>query len=1033
MGRWREEREEDTKVVSSLRGLKWKRERGSNSKSLTGSEEAVGLVSAKEKLRHDRFVVKLELSKRPDSARDAIAPTKAGEGELRSKEMSTIEWYDIVSFYLRKAILKVDTYHIQCYADKPWLFDLSSTGRVWDKYLVMVRGNYENAEGEDSYQLLRRIYNPMPSGRSLTNPMNYINEVINSDEEWVNFVFKKLGIKRKRQKKADSLLRNVPVTSKPSKKRGDKGVSSRVEGMEKVKLTRKINYVPKGQQAPKQAAPVPEVAHGGLDLQKITMAEARIQTIALWKPIGGCRLIPVGKGYITILLDNEEDRNKIWSGGPWIIGKQLLRLSPWSPFFDPEKQKNSHALVWVKFSGLGVELWEVETLMSLGRTLVTPIQIDQLASIMEAIKEQVLRAEEPIEKQKNVENPVPETVLTKNQRKRIRKKKHREEISIGKETFEELVAAKEATTEAFDKMPQQTFEASTSNQELAGNEDTQSHLRSIQALTIFEQSTPKHNNKDLANSPSDDPGNSHQLLKETAIIRLQSALKWADMVEDTEQDEALIAHEGAWETPGKHQKNWQKNMAKKKATEFKPQIKSTLSNILKLGLSDYSHSFISNDCDSRLGNLWCLWQNGLQDPVLVTGSPQQITIIHEGILISAIHGKVTISASRALWAYMIIIAALNLPWLATGDFNCIRNWDERSGGTGPLPCSITEFNDCIDSCNLIESFSTRPKFSWCNGQNGRAGILRRLDRALYNYAWFQKFKDLVGLTPKLITDEQNLMLCTIPSPEEVRIAVFGLSGDSSPCPVGFSGALNTIKNLFGIRMGTFPEKYLGIPLVQGRVSKATVAPLIDKSRLRASGWSGKILSFQSRIVLVRSILSSLPIYNMAIYKWPIAVIKEGERIIRNFLWSGDPEKKKFITINWDKVYKHPTEGGLGIHGLRDTNLAMLMKLGWGFLNDHDPWAVFLRAIFFYQKWSYFKLQKNSSIWTGLKEAIATVNTHFTWIIGSAKEIDFWRDCWGSDIALIDLLYISPAIWNLCKARLCQIISQHAWSAPSEVV
>ncbi|KAF6134137.1 hypothetical protein GIB67_013534 [Kingdonia uniflora] len=438
--------------------------------------------------------------------------------------------------------------------------------------------------------------------------------------------------------------------------------------------------------------------------------------------------------------------------------------------------------------GLGVEFWEVETLMFLGRTLGTPIQIDQSASTMEfgyfakvlididlavpipnkilvevvdgnfwqrvelgstpkfcshckiighyfvecrAIKEQVLRAEEPKEKQKNVENPVPETVLTKNQRKRIRKKKHREEMSIGKETLEELVAAKEATAEAFDKMSQQTFEASTSNQELAGNEDTQSHLRSIQALTIFEQSTPKHNNKDLANSPSNDPRNSHQLLKETAIIRLQSALKWADMVEDTERDEALIAHEGAWETPGKHQKNRQKNMAKKKATGFsignnlsrltlrrvvrqsqpkfifiaEPQIKSTLSNILKLGLSDFSHSFISNDCE--LGNLWCLWQNGLQDPVLVTGSPQQITIIHEGILISAIHGKVTISSRRALWADMIIIAALNLPWLAIGDFNCIRNWDERSGGTGPNSLGVTVKTEKLEFCvDSIERSTT---------------------------------------------------------------------------------------------------------------------------------------------------------------------------------------------------------------------------------------------------------------------------------------------------------------------------------------
>ncbi|KAF6135762.1 hypothetical protein GIB67_028618 [Kingdonia uniflora] len=69
-----------------------------------------------------------------------------------------------------------------------------------------------------------------------------------------------------------------------------------------------------------------------LDFQKISIGEARVQAIALWKPEGTCRLIPVGKGYITIFLDNEEDRNKIWLGGPWVIGKQLLRLSPWSPF-----------------------------------------------------------------------------------------------------------------------------------------------------------------------------------------------------------------------------------------------------------------------------------------------------------------------------------------------------------------------------------------------------------------------------------------------------------------------------------------------------------------------------------------------------------------------------------------------------------------------------------------------------------------------------------------------------------------------------
>ncbi|KAF6167559.1 hypothetical protein GIB67_031760 [Kingdonia uniflora] len=205
------------------------------------------------------------------------------------------------------------------------------------------------------------------------------------------------------------------------------------------------------------------------------------------------------------------------------------------------------------------------------------------------------------------------------------------------------------------------------------------------------------------------------------------------MVYDAKKDNALITYEGVRPTPSK-EKEPKKLTAKKKFAGIST-FSSTLSNILKLGLIDYSHSFISNGCDSRLGNLQCLWQIGLQDPLLMTGSPQQISITYDGISISEILGMVTSSARRALWVDMENTVTLNLPWVAIGEFNCIRNWDERSGGTGPLPCSISEFNDCIDSCRLIESFSTGPKFSWCNGQKGKARILRRLNRALYNSAW----------------------------------------------------------------------------------------------------------------------------------------------------------------------------------------------------------------------------------------------------------------------------------------------------------
>ncbi|KAF6155456.1 hypothetical protein GIB67_019982 [Kingdonia uniflora] len=53
---------------------------------------------------------------------------------------------------------------------------------------------------------------------------------------------------------------------------------------------------------------------GRLDLMKTKISKVRQIAIAQWKPEGVCRIIPVGKGYFTLFLDNEKDKNNIWMG-----------------------------------------------------------------------------------------------------------------------------------------------------------------------------------------------------------------------------------------------------------------------------------------------------------------------------------------------------------------------------------------------------------------------------------------------------------------------------------------------------------------------------------------------------------------------------------------------------------------------------------------------------------------------------------------------------------------------------------------------
>ncbi|XP_026378403.1 uncharacterized protein LOC113272821 [Papaver somniferum] len=81
-------------------------------------------------------------------------------------------------------------------------------------------------------------------------------------------------------------------------------------------------------------------------------------------------------GFFIINLQSQEDKTKILEAEKWIVAQQNLTLMEWYPSFE-HKQRSSRATVWVKFSGLPIEFWIEKTLLSMGKTLGTPIVVDQ--------------------------------------------------------------------------------------------------------------------------------------------------------------------------------------------------------------------------------------------------------------------------------------------------------------------------------------------------------------------------------------------------------------------------------------------------------------------------------------------------------------------------------------------------------------------------------------------------------------------------------------------------------------------------------
>jgi len=61
---------------------------------------------------------------------------------------------------------------------------------------------------------------------------------------------------------------------------------------------------------------------------------------------------------------------------------------------------------------------------------------------------------------------------------------------------------------------------------------------------------------------------------------------------------------------------------------------------------------------------------------------------------------------------------------------------------------------------------------------------------------------------------------------------------------------------------------------------------VGKVRRRLSKWKGKSISMAGRLCLIKSVLSSLPLFYLSLFKILIMVMKEIMRLQRNFYWDG---------------------------------------------------------------------------------------------------------------------------------------------------
>ncbi|XP_057803173.1 uncharacterized protein LOC131018471 [Salvia miltiorrhiza] len=235
-----------------------------------------------------------------------------------------------------------------------------------------------------------------------------------------------------------------------------------------------------------------------------------------------------------------------------------------------------------------------------------------------------------------------------------------------------------------------------------------------------------------------------------------------------------------------------------------------------------------------------------------------------------------------------------------------------------------------------------------------------------SHAW--AFKSILTLLEKL-------------SGLSVNFEKSSLFGIGIPSPICLQ-----LASVIGCKLDSLPTKYLGIR-IGSRLNRASEWSFVEeKIKQKIIKWNNRKLSMAGRSTLIRSILTSIPIYHLSFSIFPKKVLRNLQSLLK---------------------------GGLGFIDLERFNKALMLKWLWRFLNERDSlWVRVMRASKGDILWDEegFRLEKSRVREAGWWKRVLGLSQgeKGSWFrdnldikIGEGNLFKFWHHAWQGEIRLRD--------------------------------
>ncbi|WVZ88220.1 hypothetical protein U9M48_034764 [Paspalum notatum var. saurae] len=169
-----------------------------------------------------------------------------------------------------------------------------------------------------------------------------------------------------------------------------------------------------------------------------------------------------------------------------------------------------------------------------------------------------------------------------------------------------------------------------------------------------------------------------------------------------------------------------------------------------------------------------------------------------------------------------------------------------------------------------------------------------------------------------------------------------------------------------------------------------------------------------RLVLINSVLSSLPMFMLSFFAIPKGVLKKLEYFRKRFFWQNDQHKKKYHLIKWDQIRQPKEQGSLGIIDLEIQNKCLLSKWRFKLANEEGMWQSLIRNKYLQSKplGSGTKKPGVSNFWAGIMEVKELFLSLGSFNIGDGTQVRFWEGWCGNQ----PFKFSYPSLFNIATKK-----------------